>query len=150
MKTIEIRRRADAPPEVVWAQLVDATGWSVWAGYDTAEVEQETGSGELRRLTNGEAVIRELVTVDQAGRRLRFEHLSGLPVHRYADSITLVPDGHGTGIEWRAEIEPLYQQAVGVVGVVRSVIEQSVDGLAAGAEAAWRRAGARGVSSLGE
>src|SRR5262249_21310366 len=55
MSTIEVGRRADATPDVVWSQLIDAAGWSEWACYDDAEVEQETDRGELRRPTSGEA-----------------------------------------------------------------------------------------------
>jgi hypothetical protein len=42
MSTIEVRRRVDAPPELVWAQLVDASSWVDWAGFDMVDVVSPT------------------------------------------------------------------------------------------------------------
>jgi uncharacterized protein YndB with AHSA1/START domain len=144
MSTIEVRRRVDAPPELVWAQLVDASSWVDWAGFDMVDVEQVTEHGELRRLTSGEALIRELVRVDEPDRRLSLENVSGLPVYHYAGSITLTPNREGTDVEWRAEIEPFYRTAVAVVDVLRSVLETFADALAATAETRRRNRETKG------
>ena len=98
--------------------------------------------------TGRETVIRELVSVDEPSRRLGIEHASGLPVHSYAGSITLRPHRDSTDVEWRADIEPLYWPAVGVIDVLRSVSEKSVNGLAASAEARWRRSTAVAAHEL--
>jgi Polyketide cyclase / dehydrase and lipid transport len=145
LRAIDIRLEVEAPAAVVCAQLIDAVSWVERAGYDEVEVEQESERGELRRHRSGETVIRELVRRDDDGRRLEYEHVSGLPVVRDTGAIAVAPRNDAAELRWQAQVDPPRQNAETIVHVVRSVIEELADGPVATAEALWRRAGIRAV-----
>jgi uncharacterized protein YndB with AHSA1/START domain len=144
MRTIDIAAtaRADAPPATVWSILADTAGWPRWSPNDHAELERPgtpipDGVGAIRVLRTRRVVVREQITVFDAPRRLQYRLLSGLPVRDYQATVTLVPDGTGTRIEWSAT----FRSAVPGLGwllrpALRRVLHNFASALAAAPAAA--------------
>jgi hypothetical protein len=103
MLEIDVEAHSAAPPERLWALLVDARTWPSWAPFDDAVVEQGEGVGELRRFKAGRVTTRERVTVLEPPRRFGYELVSGLPIRGYNASVSLVDDpAGGTRLRWRS------------------------------------------------
>ena len=114
----QVFARSTAPPDVVWALLVDATAWSKWSRILKAEREREgtpapDGIGSIRRLGTGPAISREEVVAFEPPKHFAYVLLSGLPVERYRADVELAPDRDGTLITWNARFVPRWRTAGG-------------------------------------
>jgi len=127
-----VRVRTAAPPERVWALLVDATGWPRWTPVPAAAYEREGdpaphGVGAIRRLGRAPLVSREEVVAFEAPHHFAYTMLSGLPLRGYRADVHLVPDGTGTEIEWSggfdasSRIAGSFWNGVLRVGIIRTI-----------------------------
>jgi uncharacterized protein YndB with AHSA1/START domain len=135
--TVDVRARSAAPPEAVYALLVDGASWPSWSGHDSFELVEpgEAGGeslGAVRILRRGRLASRERIVELVPGRRLGYELLSGLPLSDYRGDVDLGPaDGGGTAIHWHSSFTAkvpgtgwLYAR------VLRRFIQRAADGLA--------------------
>jgi uncharacterized protein YndB with AHSA1/START domain len=134
---VEIRAesRSAAPPERVFELLANVSSWPSWADFESAEVEQGAGVGELRALRRGRRVTRERVTALEPPRRLAYELVSGLPLRDYSAEVRLDPDGDGTRVTWRSTFRP---QLPGTGWLIKrrlgAFVRDTADGVAREAE----------------
>ncbi len=127
----EMQVRSGAPPEEVFAILVDAPGWADWAqNVSRASYEQEGtpaphGVGAIRRLgASFGPVAREQVVAYEPPSLYAYVILSGpIPVKGYRSEVRLQPDGDGTLVTWSGRF------STRVPGVARLLVG-SVDGFA--------------------
>ncbi len=138
---MDVSARSAASPDAVWALLADATTWSDWGDWSSAELVREGtpppgGVHAVKRLKRFPTVTVEEVTIFEPPRRLCYELRSGLPLRGYRGEVTLTPaDGSGTEIRWRNEFEPKLPGTGGLFRVVLSrFIADTAKRLAAAAE----------------
>lgn len=135
-----------APPEAVFALLVDISTWSVWGpwvatGLESTDPAGGGGVGAVRRLesrTAGRTIVsREEVLEVVPGRRVAYGLLSGLPLRGYRGVVEVEPDGTGSRITWSSSFTA---RTPGTGWFFRAVLQKFVDGLvpALGAAAARR------------
>ena len=102
-----------APPDRVFALLIDTAGWPDWAPMTSGTLEQPApgpepeGVGAIRRFTTGRTVSVERVVAFERDRAFTYELVSGLPLRDYRADVTLTPtrDG-GTEVTWHSEFRP--------------------------------------------
>jgi hypothetical protein len=126
---------SEAPPEVVFAVLVDGPGWARWApGVKVATYECEGeppphGVGAIRRFGAGKGpVSREQVVAYEAPGYFSYVSLSGpLPWSDYRSEVRLRPGpaGAGTSIDWSGSFRSR-------VPGLRTFIHRTVAGFARG------------------
>jgi carbon monoxide dehydrogenase subunit G len=106
---IDVSRHIDAPPAAVWALLDDSSSWPGWTSIDSFELERDrdeaTGLGEIRRFKTGPVTVREEIVERDAGRRLSYRLLGGLPVRDYVAVIDLAAAGAGTDLRWHTTFD---------------------------------------------
>jgi Polyketide cyclase / dehydrase and lipid transport len=110
-RTLTVYGRSSAPPEAVWAPLVDATAWSTWSRIPSAKREREgvpapDGVGAIRQLGLGRIGSREEVVAFEPPHHFAYVLLTGMPVTDYRADVTLTADGTGTLITWSARFVP--------------------------------------------
>ena len=98
----------EAPREVAWGVLADASRWHEWGIWSTTVLEREgdpapDGVGAIRALTKSPITSREEVVAFEPGERLVYKLLSGLPMKDYTGTITLGDHPAGCRISWRSE-----------------------------------------------
>lgn len=94
-----------APPEVVWAVLVDAAAWPAWDSGVTA-VEGTVAEGQkvtVRTEVSPGRAFPVTVTALEAPRRMVFRGGMPLGLFRGERTYTLAPDGAGTVFRMREE-----------------------------------------------
>ena len=114
VRELTVFGRSSAPPEVVWALLVDATAWSQWSSIPSAEREREgtdvrDGVGSIRKLGAAGFGSREEVVAYEPVQHFAYILLSGLPVREYRADVHLSADGDGTLITWQARFVPKWR-----------------------------------------
>lgn len=142
----EIDRQAhtSAPPEVVYAMLLDRPSWPTWSPLDgfVHERDGEDGPnslGAIGTFSTGRKRSREEIVELIPHHRLSYTLLSGLPLHGYRADIDIRPDATGQlagcTIRWHSTFGArpgtgwIYRFALG------TFIQRMVDGLAAAADA---------------
>jgi uncharacterized protein YndB with AHSA1/START domain len=140
-QVVDESARSSAPREAVWALVADATSWSDWGGWSSAELEREGtpppgGVHAIKKLKRFPTTTVEEVTVFEPPARLVYEMRSGLPLRGYRGEVTLTDaEGGGTDIRWRSEFEP---KVPGTGGFYRRILSRfiadTVKRLAAAAE----------------
>jgi uncharacterized protein YndB with AHSA1/START domain len=106
--TVDVRARSAAPPEAVYALLVDGPSWPSWSGHDSFELAEPGRDGgesldAVRILRRGRLANRERIVELVPGRRFGYVLLSGLPLSGYRADVDLTPaDGGGTDIRWHS------------------------------------------------
>ena len=139
-----LHRRAEAPIEVVFTVLADASRWSDWTRMSETTLEREgdpdpVGVGAIRRFRTGPIRSREEVTGYEppTGGQARFAYrlLSGLPVQGYEAEVVLHADGAATAIDWSAQFTPgLPGTRRLTAGFLRAMVGQIANALVAEAE----------------
>lgn len=135
---IDQRAHTTAPPEVVYALLLDRPTWPTWSPLDGFEHEQDGIDGPnslsaIGTFSTGRKRSREEIVELIPDRRLSYTLLSGLPLQGYRADIDITPDSTGCTIRWhstfgaRAGTGWIYRLALG------TFIKRMVNGLASAA-----------------
>ena len=111
-RTIVASARSTASPETIVAVVSDARRWRDWTFVRRSTLEREgdpppDGVGAMRKLGVPPFLSREEVTAYEPPRRYSYVLRSGLPVRSYRADVTVEPDGDGSVVTWRGEVEPL-------------------------------------------
>jgi uncharacterized protein YndB with AHSA1/START domain len=141
---VEAEQTANASPEAVWALVSDATRYPEWgpwraAGYRQPGDDSPRGPGAVQWLTSSRrAYLRYVTSVErileaEAGRRLAYTVIGGIPVRNYRAEVTLTPAEGGTRIRWEASWDPTLAGRI-VLRSLRTLYPEIVAGLAAAAE----------------
>jgi uncharacterized protein YndB with AHSA1/START domain len=98
---------ARANPEVVWALIEDANAYARWgpwddSGYQDSDAGATRGVGSIRWYRSGRTTTVEEVLEIEAGRRMVYTVIGGIPVRNYRAEVTLSPSNGGTHILWAA------------------------------------------------
>jgi len=111
IKTVNVEKWIDAPPEVVFDAVHDAAQWPSWTRFDAYVCERPgspdpDGVGTIRNFHRGKAVSREEVVVSSAPEHFAYELLSGLPLEGYRADVHFRPERGGTALQWRSTFRP--------------------------------------------
>ncbi len=141
---VEAEQIAAASSEDVWALVSDARTyprWGPWceADYRTPGDAPPRGPGAVywlrssRRFGFRRPVSIEKILDIEAGRRLSYTVIGGIPVRNYRAEITLTPAAGGTQIRWAASFDQTVAGRL-VYYSLRRLYPQIVAGLATAAE----------------
>ena len=134
-RQISVTARSAAPPEVVFDVIADGARWHEWVPFIPRSVIERAGDpppdgvGSIRRFGLGPIGSREEITSSVPPRHLTYVALSGIPVRSYRATVDLTPDGGGTAISWRGELETF----PGTAGVRAAALRRVLQVLATGA-----------------
>jgi uncharacterized protein YndB with AHSA1/START domain len=134
-KQIEVRQVIPAPPAVVFATLLDRSGWPAWSGHDAFEPVQPGTAGpydvgSVGLLRSGRRVMREQIVEVVPDRRIGYTLLAGLPLRPYRADFDLTPVGEGTEVRWRASFDAPPGFGWIYVAALRRFTRRLLDGLA--------------------
>lgn len=106
--TVEAHGSAVAGPELVWPLVANAASYAEWGAWEASGDRDLAGkasgdAGTTRWMRYHNTTTVEQVLEVEAGRRLVYTVLSGIPVHNYRAEVTLTPTATGTDIRWTAE-----------------------------------------------
>jgi uncharacterized protein YndB with AHSA1/START domain len=109
-KEIDVRRVIPAPPGAVFASLLDRSRWPAWSGHDAFELVRPGAAGpdevgSVGLLRSGRRVMREEIVEVDAGRRIGYTRLAGLPLRTYRAGFDLTPTADGSEVRWHATFE---------------------------------------------
>jgi uncharacterized protein YndB with AHSA1/START domain len=109
-KEIDVRRVIPAPPGAVFASLLDRSRWPAWSGHDAFELVRPGAAGpdevgSVGLLRSGRRVMREEIVEVDAGRRIGYTLLAGLPLRTYRAGFDLTPTADGSEVRWHATFE---------------------------------------------
>ncbi len=104
---VEAEGTARAPAETVWHLVSDATTYSKWGpwsdgGFSRPGDAARDGAGAVRWFRYGRTKTVEEVLAAEAGKRLSYTVIGGIPVRNYLAEVTLSPVADGTHIRWSA------------------------------------------------
>jgi uncharacterized protein YndB with AHSA1/START domain len=138
---------ARAEPQVVWALVADADaypGWGPWdaGGYEDPDDETTRGVGSIRWFRTGRTTTVEKVLEIDAGRRMVYTVVKGIPVRNYRAVVTLTPTDEGTRIHWAATWERTITGRI-VQRALRKFYPKMLEQLIAAAEQGPSRPSAR-------
>jgi hypothetical protein len=143
VETYDLTVHAQAPVDVVFGVLADATRWREWAGLmiDTSDWEREGdpapgGVGAIRRLGRKPLYSREQIVEYVPPVHLAYTILSGIPARGYHADIDLRADATGTSIRWCAAFVP---KVPGTGALLALVLRRIVLGYARAAAAEAER-----------
>jgi uncharacterized protein YndB with AHSA1/START domain len=141
-KVIEHHMTTKAPPETVFALLVDGSTWPEWSPVGSFELVEKgngdpEGVGAVRIFRTGRVRSKERLLIVRPNEIFSYELVSGLAVRDYTAVVRLQHSGAGTTIIWRSTFRAklpgtgwIYQRQLG------RFIGLTVNGLAAAAESA--------------
>lgn len=141
---VEAEQTTRAAPEAVWDLVSDATRYPEWgpwsaAGYQRPGETSPRGPGAVQWLRSSRrAYLRYPTSIEkileaEAGRRLVYTVIGGIPVRNYRAEVTLTRSGDGTRIRWAATWDSTLAGRV-AARALRKVYPQIVADLAAAAE----------------
>ena len=109
-RTVVVTRHVDAPIEVVWSLVAEATRWKEWGAFTVAELEREgepapDGVGAIRRFGFPMYASREEVVAFEPPTHLGYVMLRGLPIPGYRSDVTLNATGGGTELRWASSFD---------------------------------------------
>ena len=104
---LEAEGTARAAAETVWQLVSDATSYPRWGPWSDAGYTHEgdpalDGAGAIRWFRYGRTTTVEKVLAAEAGRRLSYTVIGGIPVRNYVAEVRLSPVVGGTHIRWSA------------------------------------------------
>ena len=106
-------------PDVLWEKIGDFLALDRWmAGIPPMESEKD---GTVRRIGSGaNAIVEELV--ERGDRAYTYRILAGpLPVKDYVCTLSVVPSGDGSLVEWKSTFEPNGVPEEQAVTIVRGI-----------------------------
>jgi len=141
---VEAEQTTRAAPEAVWDLVSDATRfpeWGPWsaAGYQRPGETSPRGPGAVQWLRSSRrAYLRYPTSIEkileaEAGRRLVYTVIGGIPVRNYRAEVTLTRSGDGTRIRWAATWDSTLAGRA-AARALRKLYPQIVADLAAAAE----------------
>jgi uncharacterized protein YndB with AHSA1/START domain len=141
---VEAEQTTRAAPEAVWDLVSDATRYPEWgpwsaAGYQRPGETSPRGPGAVQWLRSSHrAYLRYPTSIEkileaEAGRRLVYTVIGGIPVRNYRAEVTLTRSGDGTRIRWAATWDSTLAGRV-AARALRKIYPQIVADLAAAAE----------------
>jgi uncharacterized protein YndB with AHSA1/START domain len=141
---VEAEQTTQAAPEAVWDLVSDVTRYPEWgpwsaAGYQRPGETSPRGPGAVQWLRSSRrAYLRYPTSIEkileaEAGRRLVYIVIGGIPVRNYRAEVTLTPAADGTRIRWAATWDSTLAGRV-AARALRKVYPQIVADLAAAAE----------------
>jgi uncharacterized protein YndB with AHSA1/START domain len=141
---VEAEQTTSAAPEAVWDLVSDATRYPEWgpwsaAGYQRPGETSPRGPGAVQWLRSSRrAYLRYPTSIEkileaEAGRRLVYTVIGGIPVRNYRAEVTLTQAGDGTRIRWAAAWDATFAGRV-AARALRKLYPQIVADLAAAAE----------------
>jgi uncharacterized protein YndB with AHSA1/START domain len=104
---VEAEGTTRASAATVWHLVSDATTypqWGPWSdgGYNRPGDPARDGAGAVRWFRYGRTKTVEEVLAAEAGKRLTYIVIGGIPVRNYLGEVTLSPVAGGTHIRWSA------------------------------------------------
>ncbi|CAM4476200.1 SRPBCC family protein [Nocardia ninae] len=145
MQSYDATATSAASPAIVWRLLLDARTWPVWSTVDALVPERSSGLdpngrdgvGAVRAFRTGRTVTGERLTGLVEEKQLTYEDAFNWSLRNYQAVIDLVPaaDG-GTIIHWYGTYSARWGTGWLLQRVMRRVMQQMADGLAAHAAAA--------------
>jgi uncharacterized protein YndB with AHSA1/START domain len=105
---VEAHGSAVASPDMVWPLVANAASYAEWGAWNGSGDRDLAGKSSGDAGTTRWMRYRNTTTVEQvlevdAGRRMVYTVVSGIPVHNYRAEVTLTPTDAGTDIHWTAE-----------------------------------------------
>ncbi|WP_249715112.1 SRPBCC family protein [Rhizomonospora bruguierae] len=134
---MDARTHVAAPPEAVYALLIDGATWPEWSPIGSFELErpgpdEPEGVDAVRVFRTGRITSRERVAERVPARRFSYELVSGLAIRDYRADVDLTPAGDGTDIRWHSSF---HTKIPGTGWLYRRTLQRftgrMVDGLAA-------------------
>lgn len=138
LNEVSVQAESTAPPHLVTALLADGLSWPKWSPINQAWIEQEAPDvvGEVRKFKTGRTVTVEEVTEFEAGRRLQYRLVRGMPLRDYVSTIEVEYHEGGSVITWTSRFHANRPGTSGIYRwVLRRFLRDMVDGLAAAAAA---------------
>ncbi|MCP4003846.1 MAG: SDR family NAD(P)-dependent oxidoreductase [bacterium] len=133
MRSVEVRRRFEAPPRAVWDVYTDHARWSEWAGTPGSRLvakgqHDPNGVGAVRSFTGG---VREQVLSFDPPRRMTYTVISGpFPIKDHEGEVVFEPDGDGTLVTWRCRFKSKIPGLGGLLErIVTSIFARGLEGL---------------------
>lgn len=137
MASFTLTREIAAPPETVFAVLVDHRRYAELTALRKSELEREgegdpNGVGAIRKLTVVGPPLREEVIAFEPPSRFSYALLSGLPVRDHVGTVELSADGSGgTRMVYAVRTKPtLPVVGFAVIAVVKQGVKGLIDGIA--------------------
>lgn len=134
--TVEVERKVvvDANPEDVWAAIGDFGAIADWhPAIATCDVERNGRivHRHLRTVDGGEILERE-TQEDDVAHSYGYEILSSpLPVSSYRSVFRVLPEGHGSRIEWSSEFEAEGVTPQEAAAVIAGIYEAGLEAIKA-------------------
>ena len=145
-RQISVTARSAAPPAVVFDVIADGARWAEWVPFIPRSIVERPGDpapdgvGSIRQFGLGPLGSREEITSSVRPHHLTYVALSGIPVRSYRATVDLTPDGDGTAISWRGELDAYPFTAPVLAAVLQRVLQVLATNAAKEAE---RRHGAQ-------
>ncbi|HWA61146.1 MAG TPA: SRPBCC family protein [Caulobacteraceae bacterium] len=121
-----------SPPEAVWGVVRDIGAVHTRFAPGFVVDTQMDGADRIVTFANGFVAREVIVDLDEAGRRLAYSARSERLAHHNA-SFTVIPDGAGTRLVWRADVLPA-EAAVAVAAMMSEgadAARRGIDGVPA-------------------
>lgn len=137
--TVEATATTSAPPERVYALLLDRAEWLRWSPLDTSDLEtpgpdDPEGVGSVRRQTMGKVTGYDTIVELVPNARFVYTNL-GMPTREYTGHVELTRTESGCRIHWQSTFVPKYP---GTAWLLRreflKLITRCAEGLAAYAD----------------
>ncbi|QBS44627.1 SRPBCC family protein [Nocardia sp. CS682] len=144
MQSYDATATSAAPPAVVWRLLLDSRTWPLWSTVDALVPERcsgldpngRDGVGAVRAFRTGRTVTGERLTGLVEEKQLTYEDAFNWSLRNYQAVIDLVPAAAGgTIIHWYGTYSARWGMGWLLQRVMRRVMQQMADGLAAHAAA---------------
>jgi hypothetical protein len=95
--------KSSMPPDAVWKKIGDFCGIKSWIPAVSGCVISPDGKQRTVSLKGGGEVVETLDNWDEAKRSYTYSIVSGpLPVSGYRSTLTVLPDGKGSALNWRS------------------------------------------------
>jgi uncharacterized protein YndB with AHSA1/START domain len=128
MRSIHVTRTIPAAPEAVFDRLTDHANYERFRGIHASRLLREgepapNGVGALREIKVRPLTFHEEITAYERPTRLDYLIVKlNIPFEHHGGSITLIPEGEGTHVDWRSS----YTVPTPVIGGPEELIWQPI------------------------